>query len=87
MAKPIPSSDFEEEVPWSDDLTEYDNAHLVLYARLLDACTAGADEDEIVRVLFGIDPAKQPQRARRMFENHLKRARWMTEHGYRCFLQ
>jgi len=87
MAEPNPGFDFMEDVPWSEELTDYDNTHLILYVRLLDACAAGASKDEIVRVLFGIDPVKQPARAQRTLDSHLKRARWMTERGYRQLLQ
>lgn len=87
MGRPTPDADFLEDVPWSDELTDYDNTHLILYVRLLDACAAGAAKDEIVRVLFGIDPVTQPARAQRTLDSHLKRARWMTERGYRHLLQ
>ena len=33
--------------------------------------------------ILGIDPAKEPERARKAVESHLARARWMTEVGYR----
>jgi len=86
MTMRTPCTDFAEDVPWSDALTPYDDAHLVLYVRLLDACAAGASDNEMVRVLFGIDPGKEPDRARRTLQSHLRRARWMTEHGYKRFL-
>ncbi len=76
-----------DDVPWSEDITDYDNAHLILYVRLLDACAAGATDEEMVRVLFGIDPTREPGRARRTLESHLRRARWMTEEGYKLFLE
>ncbi len=75
-----------DDVPWSDEITPYD-AHLILYVRLLDACAAGASENDIVRVLFGIDPVKEPARARRTLETHQRRAHWMTEEGYKPFLE
>ena len=87
MPARTPVTDFVEDVPWSDALTLYDEANLVLYVRLLDACAAGASDDEMVRVLFGIDPRKEPDRARRTLASHLRRARWMTEHGYKHFLE
>ena len=87
MPTRTPVTDFTDEVPWSDALTLYDEANLVLYVRLLDACAAGASDDEMVRVLFGIDPRKEPHRARRTLASHLRRARWMTEHGYKHFLE
>ena len=71
-----------DEVPWSDHVTAYDEAHFVVYLRLLDASKEGASEDEMSRIVLGIDPAKEPERARRAVKSHLKRARWMTEMGY-----
>ena len=76
-----------DDVPWSEDLTDYDRHHFVTYVRLLDAVEDGASEEEICRVVLGIDSAKEPKRAKRAFESHLRRARWMTEHGYRHLLQ
>lgn len=76
-----------DDVPWSEDITDYDRDHFVTYVRLLDAMEVGASQDEICRVLFGIYSAKEPERAKRAFLSHLRRARWMTEHGYRRLLQ
>ncbi|CUA89212.1 Uncharacterized conserved protein (DUF2285) [Chelatococcus sambhunathii] len=72
-----------DEPPQSAVLTSYDRAHMKLYLRLLDAETDGADWREAVEVLFGIDPAKERERASRVHRSHLARARWMTEQGYR----
>lgn len=75
-----------DEVPWSEKLTAYDEGHLVVYVRLLDAAAAGASCGEMARIVLGIDSAKEPERARRVLEAHLARARWMTETGYRLLL-
>ena len=72
-----------DEPPQSAVLTSYDRAHMKLYLRLLDAETDGADWREAVELLFGIDPAKEPERASRVHRSHLARARWMTGQGYR----
>lgn len=72
--------------PHSDSVTDYDRAQLKLYARLLDAEADGAAMSEVAKHLFGIDPATEPDRARRVHDSHLGRARWMTEHGYRALL-
>ena len=74
---------FLDRPPESATLTDYDRSHMKLYLRLLDAATDGAAWQEAVSVLFGIDPDKNPERARRVHDSHLARARWMTEHGYR----
>ena len=73
--------------PSAPTLTGYDRKHLVTYLRVLDADTEGADWREIARIVLQIDPDREPDRARRAFETHLARARWMTEHGYRHLLR
>ncbi|PBC09405.1 DUF2285 domain-containing protein [Mesorhizobium sp. WSM3859] len=78
---------FDEAAPTADQLTEYDRDHIKLYARLLDAADDGADWREVVEILFGIDLAKEPQRARRIHDCHLARARWMARSGYRHLLR
>jgi hypothetical protein len=79
--------DFLDSPPDSTELTDYDRAHMKEYMRVLDAATDGADWREAASVIFGIDPAKEPERARRVHDSHLARARWMTEHGYRQLLR
>ncbi|WP_127074182.1 DNA -binding domain-containing protein [Pelagibacterium lentulum] len=77
----------QDQPPDGLSLTEYDRAHMKLYLRLLDAASEGADWREVTAVLFGIDPQQDPKRARRMYEAHLARARWMTNNGYRQLVQ
>jgi hypothetical protein len=86
MPKPQLEAPIADEPPASDRLTEYDQAHLVTYLRLLDADTEGADWMEISRLVLRIDPAKEPARARHAYETHLSRAKWMTQSGYRHLL-
>lgn len=80
-------SDFLDSPPDSTELTDYDRAHMKEYMRVLDASTDGADWREAIAVIFGIDPDAEPDRARRVHDSHLARARWMTEHGYRQLLR
>ena len=68
-------------------LTRYDQQHLVTYLRLLDAEAEGADWREVARIVLHIDPEQEPDRAKRAWESHLARARWMTEAGYRHLLR
>jgi hypothetical protein len=68
-------------------VTGYDRDHLKLYMRLLDAETAGASLSEVAPRLLGIDAEAEPERARRVHDSHLRRARWMTEHGYHDLLK
>jgi hypothetical protein len=75
-----------DEVPWSDRITAYDEAHFIVYVRLLDASEDGASDDEMARIILRIDPDCEPERAKRAIASHLKRAQWMTEVGYRHLL-
>lgn len=78
--------DVADDVPWSESLTPYDEEHFVTYLRLLDADSEGADWREVARVVLHRDPVAEPDRTRRCWDQHLKRAKWMTEHGYRQLL-
>ena len=68
-------------------LTGYDEEHLITYLRLLDADADGADWREVANIVLHIDPDREPDRARRAWESHLARAKWMTESGYRHLLR
>ncbi|RWE94676.1 MAG: DUF2285 domain-containing protein [Mesorhizobium sp.] len=72
-----------DEVPWSDRITPYDDRHKVIYMRLLDAEANGADWQEVARIVLHRDPVAEPERTRHCWENHLRRAKWMTTTGYR----
>jgi hypothetical protein len=73
--------------PAEATLTPYDEQHAVTYARLLDAEADNADWCEIARIVLQIDPAIEPDRARKAFESHLARAKWVARHGYRDLLR
>jgi Uncharacterized conserved protein (DUF2285) len=77
---------YRDSPPESDGLTDYDCSHLKLYLQIFDASADGVDWREVVRVLFNIDPEKEPERARQIHDSHLARARWMTTTGYRLLL-
>lgn len=70
----------------SDHLTDYDRQHLKLYARLLDAAAEHADWREVAKLVLGLDVDGDEERARRIYDAHLARARWMTTAGYRDIL-
>jgi len=72
---------FEDRPPESAQLTAYDERHFATYLRLLDADEEGADWREAVRIIFGVDPDREPERARMVHDSHLARARWMTQAG------
>jgi hypothetical protein len=68
-------------------LTTYDEEHFITYLRLLDADAEGADWRDVARIVLHLDPEHESDRARRVFESHLSRAKWMTEHGYQHLLR
>jgi hypothetical protein len=65
----------------------YDQEHAITYMRMLDADAEGADWREVARIVLHIDPDRDVQRARRAFDSHLARAKWMTHTGYRLLLR
>jgi predicted secreted protein len=77
---------FQDCPPDKPHVTGYDEAHLSDYLRLLDAEADGADWREAVSIIFDIDVAREPERARLIHRSHLARARWMTEIGYAYLL-
>ena len=46
-----------------------------------------ADWREVARIVLRLDPEHEPDHARRTFDSHLSRAKWMTEQGYRHLLR
>jgi Uncharacterized conserved protein (DUF2285) len=78
---------FQDRPPLTERVNAYDEQHLATYIRLLDADAEGADWREVVTIIFGLDPAREPDRAKIVHDSHLARARWMTETGYRHLLE
>ncbi len=64
-------------------LTPYDHEHAVTYLRMLDAHSEGADWRDVSRIVLHTDPERDAHRARRAYESHLARAKWVSRHGYR----
>jgi len=87
--RPRPSLDplIADTAPTKEGLTDYDYTLFVVYVRMLDAAAVDADWREVARILLKIDPDLEPTRARRRYDTHMARARWMTEHGYRHILR
>jgi hypothetical protein len=78
---------FQDRPPDAAGLTDYDRHHLSAYLRLLDSSAEGADWREAVKIIFALDPAREPQRSRMVYDSHLARARWITQSGYRELLK
>lgn len=72
-----------EDVPSSDGLTPYDKKHFTTYMRLLDAYADDASEEEMALLILGIDPGREPERARKTLRSHLDRANWIVTAGYK----
>ena len=87
MKKPHPNPDVADVAPTDSVLTVYDEEHIITYLRLLDADAEGADWREVAKLVLHLDPQDEPDRARRAFDTHLARAKWMTMHGYRHLLR
>jgi hypothetical protein len=77
---------FEDRPRLTEHVNAYDERHLTTYLRLLDAAEEGADWRKVAAVVFGIDPEREPERAKIIHESHLARARWMSAAGYRQLL-
>lgn len=78
---------FLDQPPTDTRLTDYDRAHLATYLRLLDAETEGAHWEEVAKIVFGIDPKTDFARAELIYQNHLARARWMSNNGFRDLIR
>ncbi|WFP65633.1 MULTISPECIES: DUF2285 domain-containing protein [unclassified Mesorhizobium] len=76
-------TEIQSEVPWSDHLTAYDSRHFSIYLSLIDACADNASEEEMALTILGIDPKREPVRARKAVRSHLERTRWLIESGYK----
>lgn len=81
----IPS--FDDQPPLTERVNSYDERHFVTYLRMLDAAKEEADWREVVSIVFGIDPAREPERSRTVYDSHMARAQWMTETGYLHLLE
>jgi hypothetical protein len=87
MKEPQLNPQVAELTPAGPTLTMYDEEYIITYLRLLDADAEGADWRDVSRIVLDIDPDRDADRARRAFESHLSRAKWMTEQDYRHLLR
>ena len=82
MQNPIPLIPYVYDWATADAITPYDRDHMITYLRTLDAHAEGTAWEEVARIILHIDPEHEPDRAKRAYESHLARAKWMTEKGY-----
>jgi len=78
---PIPSLD-PDVADLAPSLTGYDEQHAITYMRLLDADAEGADWREVARIVLHIDPDREPDRARQIFERLSCPCQMRASHGY-----
>ncbi len=48
--------------------------------------TPRAQIRQAARIVLGMDPEQELQRARAVWESHSERAKWVTTHGYKDLL-
>jgi len=72
-----------DRAPTVDEMTSYDEQHLVTYLRLLDADLFGAAWQDVAWVVLQKDANREPDQALRCWESHLARAHWLMTRGYR----
>lgn len=75
------------DVPWSDSLTDYDRTHLSVYLCLLKMKKAEETDEAMCITALGLDVRLEPARSTELLAQHLARARWMTETGYKYLLR
>jgi hypothetical protein len=75
--------EIQDEVPWADGLTAYDNEHFAIYLKLIDACADNVSEEEMAQAILGIDPRQDPARVRKAVRSHLDRTHWLITSGYK----
>jgi hypothetical protein len=79
--------DVADAAPAAPELTAYDEELIVTYLRMLDADAEGADWREVARIVLHIDPDLDVEHAKRAFDSHLLRAKWMARHGHKLLLR
>lgn len=72
--------DTKDEFTQSDHVTPYDLAHLLVYARLLDAVATGMSDKAMIVEILELEP--DTDGAEESLSRHLERARWIRETGY-----
>ncbi len=68
--------------PWSDAFSEYDRAHLSLYAQLLHDESEGIGLRDLARDVFGLSTWLNSQHALEIVQSHLKRAHWVADNYF-----
>ncbi|MCW2397922.1 hypothetical protein [Sphingobium sp. B2D3C] len=70
-----------QQVAPAGEIVEYDRQHLSLYAQLIDAADAKVDWQVGTVEILGFDPSFDEDAARRCWDTHVARARWIVGNG------
>ncbi|MBP2431647.1 hypothetical protein ABIF38_002964 [Bradyrhizobium japonicum] len=54
---------------------------------MLDTGAEGSDWREVADIVLRIEPGRDLDRARKVYETHLTRAKWLSNHGYELLLK
>jgi hypothetical protein len=73
---------FNDVAPSDAEVTDYDHKHIMQYYCLLDRKERRRDWRETVQAFFGVDAEREPERAHRIYDSHLKRAISLSELPY-----
>lgn len=87
MSQEPPPAPVLQHIEWSDEITAYDEAHLALYLRLLDAKCDGASQPELLAILKTYAQSQATSVDLNVLDCHLQRAQWMTHTGFRLLLE
>ena len=71
----------------AETVTDADRSNATIYLRLLDAHAAGVDWKTAAATILRLDPVADHDRAKRLFNQFLARAQWMTRVGYEQLLK
>lgn len=67
--------------PKTEEVTEYDRAHFLTYARLLDAANLDTDWRGNAETILGVKQDMDEKTAWQCWGSHLARARWIIGDG------
>jgi hypothetical protein len=70
-----------------DQITEYDRAHFLAYARILDAVRSDQTWQEAARDILGLDAESDEPSAYRIWCAHVDRAEWIVGDGLALVVQ
>ena len=73
--------------PQDEEVTSYDRQHLDIYLLLLNAEEQGTDWKVSYKKIFDDESENNLATPFIIYQSHLKRAQWMTGHGFKFLLE